>query len=74
MESDSEKLLFHHSCRKVFDQPTIGGTIPDALWSLTYLSNLTLYRIGLSGSLSPSIANLTRMQYLYYYSSINKNM
>uniref|UniRef100_A0A7N0VEN8 non-specific serine/threonine protein kinase n=1 Tax=Kalanchoe fedtschenkoi TaxID=63787 RepID=A0A7N0VEN8_KALFE len=40
------------------------GPIPDALWNLTYLSNLMVSQNYLTGPLSPSIGNLTRMQYL----------
>lgn len=40
------------------------GLIPDELWSLKYLTNLNLGQNYLTGNLSPSIGNLTRMQYL----------
>ncbi|CAM8894016.1 unnamed protein product [Rhodiola kirilowii] len=40
------------------------GPIPDALWNLTYLSNLVIGQNYLTGSLSPSIGQLTRLQYL----------
>ncbi|KAL3737437.1 hypothetical protein ACJRO7_026236 [Eucalyptus globulus] len=43
---------------------SVDGPIPDELWNLTYLFNLNLAQNLLSGSLSPSIGNLTRMQYL----------
>ncbi|GFQ00932.1 probable LRR receptor-like serine/threonine-protein kinase at1g56130 [Phtheirospermum japonicum] len=42
----------------------IPGSIPDELWSLSYLDNLDLRQNYFTGSLSPSIGNLTRMQYL----------
>ncbi|CAI0450450.1 unnamed protein product [Linum tenue] len=42
----------------------IAGPIPDELWSLTLLTNLNLGLNFLSGTLSPSIGNLTRMQWL----------
>ncbi|KAL4554563.1 hypothetical protein LXL04_037157 [Taraxacum kok-saghyz] len=37
------------------------GTIPEGLWTLTYLNNLNLGQNYLTGPLSPSIGNLTRM-------------
>ncbi|XP_047335960.1 probable LRR receptor-like serine/threonine-protein kinase At1g56140 [Impatiens glandulifera] len=40
------------------------GTIPDALWTLTFLTFLDIGRNILSGPLSPAIGNLTRLQYL----------
>ncbi|KAF5781441.1 putative protein kinase RLK-Pelle-DLSV family [Helianthus annuus] len=40
------------------------GTIPEGLWTLVYLTNLDLRQNYLTGSLSPSIGNLTRMQWL----------
>ncbi|KAF7851658.1 hypothetical protein BT93_L3314 [Corymbia citriodora subsp. variegata] len=43
---------------------SVAGPIPDELWNLTYLFNLNLAQNLLTGSLSPSIGNLTRMQYL----------
>ncbi|KAL3737440.1 hypothetical protein ACJRO7_026239 [Eucalyptus globulus] len=43
---------------------SVAGPIPDELWNLTYLFNLNLAQNLLSGSLSPSIGNLTRMQSL----------
>ncbi|KAL9662304.1 hypothetical protein QQ045_027137 [Rhodiola kirilowii] len=56
------------SCRiaqlKVYAMDDVSGPIPDALWNLTYLSNLNIGQNYLTGSLSPSIGNLTRMQYL----------
>ncbi|KAL4611392.1 hypothetical protein ACB092_08G120000 [Castanea dentata] len=42
------------------------GVIPDELWTLTFLSNLNLGQNYLTGNLSASIANLTRMQYLSF--------
>ncbi|CAM8888118.1 unnamed protein product [Rhodiola kirilowii] len=42
----------------------VTGPIPDALWTLTYLTHLNLGLNYLTGSLSPSIGQLTRMQYL----------
>ncbi|XP_062118270.1 probable LRR receptor-like serine/threonine-protein kinase At1g56140 [Humulus lupulus] len=41
-----------------------GATIPEELWSLTFLFNLNLGQNFFTGSLSPSIGNLTKMQYL----------
>ncbi|KAG4399458.1 hypothetical protein AAZX31_08G232000 [Glycine max] len=43
---------------------SIVGTIPEELWTLTYLTNLNLGQNYLTGSLPPNIGNLTRMQYL----------
>ncbi|KAL3737442.1 hypothetical protein ACJRO7_026241 [Eucalyptus globulus] len=43
---------------------SVAGPIPDELWNLTYLFDLNLTQNLLTGSLSPSIGNLTRMQYL----------
>ncbi|KAL1556055.1 putative LRR receptor-like serine/threonine-protein kinase [Salvia divinorum] len=40
------------------------GELPEELWTLTYLTNLNLAQNYLTGSLPPSIANLSRMQYL----------
>ncbi|KAG5546870.1 hypothetical protein RHGRI_018889 [Rhododendron griersonianum] len=48
---------------KVFSL-SVFGVIPDELWSLTYLWNIDLRQNYLTGTLSPSIGNLTRMQYL----------
>ncbi|KAM6570474.1 hypothetical protein CsatB_018459 [Cannabis sativa] len=42
----------------------VGGQIPEELWTLTYLSYLNLGYNFLTGSLSPSIGNLTNLQYL----------
>ncbi|KAK3425458.1 hypothetical protein EUGRSUZ_F02391 [Eucalyptus grandis] len=43
---------------------SVAGPIPDQLWKLTYILDLNLAQNFLTGSLSPSIGNLTRMQYL----------
>ncbi|KAK1440114.1 hypothetical protein QVD17_05939 [Tagetes erecta] len=40
------------------------GVIPEGLWTLIYLTNLDLRQNYLTGPLSPSIRNLTRMQWL----------
>ncbi|XP_047335214.1 probable LRR receptor-like serine/threonine-protein kinase At1g56130 isoform X2 [Impatiens glandulifera] len=40
------------------------GPIPDALWTLTFLTNLDIAQNILSGPISPAIGNLTRMQYM----------
>ncbi|KAA3467298.1 putative LRR receptor-like serine/threonine-protein kinase isoform X2 [Gossypium australe] len=40
------------------------GVIPDELWTLTFLTNLRLGQNYLTGPLSASIGNLTRMQWL----------
>ncbi|KAK9937493.1 hypothetical protein M0R45_014277 [Rubus argutus] len=42
------------------------GEIPEELWSLTFLINLDLRQNYLTGPLSPSIGNLTRMQFLSF--------
>ncbi|XP_024008133.1 probable LRR receptor-like serine/threonine-protein kinase At1g56130 isoform X2 [Eutrema salsugineum] len=42
------------------------GTIPDELWTLEYLTNLDLGQNVLSGSLSPAIGNLTRMEWMTF--------
>ncbi|KAL7248861.1 hypothetical protein ACSBR1_011110 [Camellia fascicularis] len=42
----------------------VTGEIPDELWTLTRLINLNLAQNYLTGPLSASIGNLTRMQYL----------
>ncbi|KAK4753126.1 hypothetical protein SAY87_021924 [Trapa incisa] len=62
-DPDEAKLDFRNFCRKVY---AIGvtGPIPDELWTLIYLFDLNLGQNVLTGSLSPSIGNLTRMQYL----------
>ncbi|KAJ4838361.1 hypothetical protein Tsubulata_041371 [Turnera subulata] len=51
------------SRRKVY-AVDVTGSIPDELWTLTYLTNLNLAQNYLTGNLSASIGNLTRMQYL----------
>ncbi|XP_058219690.1 probable LRR receptor-like serine/threonine-protein kinase At1g56140 isoform X1 [Rhododendron vialii] len=48
---------------KVFSL-SVFGVIPDELWTLTYLWNIDLRQNYLTGTLSPSVGNLTRMQYL----------
>lgn len=40
------------------------GAIPEVLWNLTYLTNLNLAQNYLTGPLSSSMGNLTRMQWL----------
>ncbi|KAH0909987.1 hypothetical protein HID58_033308 [Brassica napus] len=40
------------------------GPIPPQLWTLIYLSNLNLAQNYLTGSISPAIGNLTRMEWL----------
>ncbi|KAM4071019.1 hypothetical protein ACB094_11G029800 [Castanea mollissima] len=42
------------------------GVIPDELWTLTFLFNLNLGQNYLTGNLSSSIGNLSRMQYLSF--------
>ncbi|TXG46293.1 hypothetical protein EZV62_028207 [Acer yangbiense] len=55
--------LFWEAFVKVYAK-NVGGVIPDELWTLTFLTHLNLGRNYLTGPLSPSIGNLTRMQYL----------
>ncbi|KAL8162109.1 hypothetical protein V2J09_013598 [Rumex salicifolius] len=51
------------------------GQIPDELWTLTYISNLQLDRNYLTGSISPSIGNLTKMQWLTFgYNLLSGNL
>ncbi|KAM4080598.1 hypothetical protein ACJW30_11G029800 [Castanea mollissima] len=42
------------------------GVIPDELWTLTFLFNLNLGQNYLTGNLSSSIGNLSRLQYLSF--------
>ncbi|KAJ0241222.1 Malectin domain-containing protein [Hirschfeldia incana] len=42
------------------------GTIPEELWTLEYLTNLNLAQNFLTGSLSPAIGNLTRMEWVTF--------
>ncbi|KAL0701362.1 hypothetical protein Bca4012_057484 [Brassica carinata] len=42
------------------------GTIPEELWTLEYLTNLNLAQNFLTGSLSPAIGNLTRMEWMTF--------
>ncbi|CAH8306196.1 unnamed protein product [Eruca vesicaria subsp. sativa] len=44
----------------------VTGPIPQELWSLVYISNLNLNQNFLTGSLSPGIGNLTRMQWMTF--------
>ncbi|KAL1221491.1 putative LRR receptor-like serine/threonine-protein kinase [Cardamine amara subsp. amara] len=44
----------------------VRGPIPQELWTLKYLTNLNLAQNYLTGSLSPAIGNLTRMQWLTF--------
>ncbi|XP_062115780.1 probable LRR receptor-like serine/threonine-protein kinase At1g56140 isoform X1 [Humulus lupulus] len=55
--------LCHITQLKVYAVDVV-GPIPEVLWTLTFLFNLNLGQNFLTGSLSPSIGNLTRMQYL----------
>ncbi|KAF8102241.1 hypothetical protein N665_0199s0016 [Sinapis alba] len=45
------------------------GTIPEELWTLQYLTNLNLGQNFLTGSLSPAIGNLTRMEWIAFGSN-----
>ncbi|XP_062118264.1 probable LRR receptor-like serine/threonine-protein kinase At1g56140 [Humulus lupulus] len=53
--------LCHITKLHVYEK-NVGGEIPEELWTLTFLSELNLARNLLTGSLSPSIGNLTDMQ------------
>ncbi|XP_022749400.1 probable LRR receptor-like serine/threonine-protein kinase At1g56130 isoform X5 [Durio zibethinus] len=53
----------HITRLKVYARNVV-GVIPDELWSLTFLTNLRLGQNYLTGPLSASIGNLTRMQWL----------
>ncbi|XP_024019154.1 probable LRR receptor-like serine/threonine-protein kinase At1g56140 [Morus notabilis] len=44
----------------------VAGPIPEELWNLTFLFSLILGQNYLTGSVSPSIGNLTRMQHLRF--------
>ncbi|XP_060967123.1 probable LRR receptor-like serine/threonine-protein kinase At1g56140 isoform X2 [Cannabis sativa] len=55
--------LCHITKLKVYKMDVI-GEIPEELWTLTFLSYLSLGYNFLTGSLSPSIGNLTNLQYL----------
>ncbi|ESQ29847.1 hypothetical protein EUTSA_v10012006mg, partial [Eutrema salsugineum] len=44
----------------------VAGPIPQDLWTLVYISNLNLNQNFLTGSLSPGIGNLTRMQWMTF--------
>ncbi|XP_059441108.1 probable LRR receptor-like serine/threonine-protein kinase At1g56140 isoform X2 [Corylus avellana] len=43
---------------------SVVGVIPEELWTLNFLTNLILSQNYLTGNLSASISNLTRLQYL----------
>ncbi|KAK9057098.1 hypothetical protein SSX86_024465 [Deinandra increscens subsp. villosa] len=53
----------HITQLKVYAMDAV-GVIPEGLWTLIYLTNLDLGQNYLTGPLSPSIGNLTRMQWL----------
>ncbi|XP_062168843.1 probable LRR receptor-like serine/threonine-protein kinase At1g56130 isoform X4 [Alnus glutinosa] len=53
----------HITALKVYALNAV-GVIPEELWALTFLTNLDLRQNYLTGNLSASIRNLTRMQYL----------
>ncbi|KAH7528141.1 hypothetical protein FEM48_Zijuj05G0040200 [Ziziphus jujuba var. spinosa] len=59
--SYNNSTLCHITQLKV-DSLNVAAPIPDELWTLTYLFYLNLNRNYLTGSLSPSIGNLTRLQ------------
>ncbi|XP_058183307.1 probable LRR receptor-like serine/threonine-protein kinase At1g56130 [Rhododendron vialii] len=60
---DCNGTVCHITQLKVIVLDVFGG-IPEELWSLTSLTNLNLGQNYLTGPLSSSIANLTRMQWL----------
>ncbi|XP_024016702.1 probable LRR receptor-like serine/threonine-protein kinase At1g56130 isoform X1 [Eutrema salsugineum] len=50
---------------KIYEKD-VAGPIPPQLWNLTYLINLNLARNLLTGSISPAIGNLIRMEWLTF--------
>ncbi|KAK1589578.1 hypothetical protein Q3G72_035399 [Acer saccharum] len=58
----NNNTLCHITRLKVYAQNVV-GMIPDELWTLTFLTNLNLDQNYLTGPLSASVGNLTRMQY-----------
>ncbi|XP_062115775.1 probable LRR receptor-like serine/threonine-protein kinase At1g56140 [Humulus lupulus] len=56
--------LCHITKLKVYAMNVV-GPIPEELWTLTFLSFLSLSHNFLTGSLSPSIRNLTNLQHLH---------
>ncbi|TXG71289.1 hypothetical protein EZV62_006224 [Acer yangbiense] len=58
----NNNTLCHITRLKVYALDVV-GMIPDELWTLTFLTNLNLGQNYLTGPLSASIGNLTRMQY-----------
>ncbi|KAK4594658.1 hypothetical protein RGQ29_018376, partial [Quercus rubra] len=61
----SSNSICHITQLKVYALDVV-GVIPDELWTLTFLFNLNLGQNYLTGNLSSSIGNLSRMQYLSF--------
>ncbi|RVX02517.1 putative LRR receptor-like serine/threonine-protein kinase [Vitis vinifera] len=66
---EAQSDAYTTASKKVYALDVV-GVIPDELWNLTFLTNLNLGQNYLTGPLSASIGNLTRMQYLYYVSFV----
>ncbi|GMP41845.1 hypothetical protein CsSME_00011800 [Camellia sinensis var. sinensis] len=63
IKCDCNGTTCHITRLKVYALDVV-GVIPEELWTLTFLINLDLRQNYLTGSLSASIGNLSRMQYL----------
>uniref|UniRef100_A0A5B6ZWK1 non-specific serine/threonine protein kinase n=1 Tax=Davidia involucrata TaxID=16924 RepID=A0A5B6ZWK1_DAVIN len=63
--SDNNGSTCHITQLKVFGQDVV-GVIPDELWNLNFLFNLDLRQNYLTGPLSASVGNLTRLKYLSF--------
>ncbi|KAI8027666.1 putative LRR receptor-like serine/threonine-protein kinase [Camellia lanceoleosa] len=63
IKCDCNRTTCHITRLKVYALDVV-GVIPEELWTLTFLINLDLRQNYLTGSLSASIGNLSRMQYL----------
>ncbi|KMT05683.1 hypothetical protein BVRB_7g166910 [Beta vulgaris subsp. vulgaris] len=61
--SYNDSTICHITALKVYALDVV-GVIPDELWDLVYLTNVILGQNYLTGPISSSIGNLTRMQYL----------
>ncbi|XP_028086342.1 probable LRR receptor-like serine/threonine-protein kinase At1g56140 isoform X1 [Camellia sinensis] len=63
IKCDCDGTTCHITRLKVYALDVV-GVIPEELWTLTFLINLDLRQNYLTGSLSASIGNLSRVQYL----------